>query len=203
MKKLIIYLFFMGCLASFHNSDSMTINGRSIHTTNKAGIADIIPQPEFKQIQTDTLVLDFGCYYKLDDKYSQSEDTTVINTWWQKKLREFEFKGIANNIFTNQGGGPNGAEWNSSADIFVVATINASLKNDRIELELNKKRMSGIKFLKYTPQGKTGTIVYFTLPKAVWEKHLRKINSRDFKGIYGKENPDILKKTVSNIIENR
>jgi hypothetical protein len=166
--------------------------GNSYSNINKTDRGNI--KERSKQNDQDTLLTGFGCYYKLDDKYSQSKDTAGINKWWQSKLNEFELNGIQNSLFEDHGGGPNGAEWNPSTDLFVVAATNKILKNETVVLELNKKKIPGIKLFKYLPDSKTGTILYFKLPQALWEKHLRKIKPNDLEGIYGKEKINILKK---------
>lgn len=181
-------------MAACNNLDSVTNTGRHSDSVNSNDSADSSLKTDSNKAPQDTLLLSIGCYYKLDDKYSESEDTTEINNWWRKKLLEFECNGFQNNLFANKGGGPNGAEWNSSTDLYIAATIDKILENETIELELNKKKVSGIKFLKYIPNYKIGTIIYFKLPKALWERHLRKIDANDFEGIYGKENVESLKK---------
>lgn len=188
MRRSIICIFFLSQLVACNNLDSGTNNSKHLH------LVDTIPKGKSKQA---TFPLDMGCYYKLDDKYSESEDTAEINKWWRKKLKEFEYNGFQNNLFAKKGGGPHGAEWNSSTDLFIAATINKTLNNETIELKLNKKKISRVNFFKYFPIHKIGTIIYFKLPRALWEKHLRKINAEDFEGIYGKENIESVKENLT------
>ena len=70
-----------------------------------------------------TLIADqpeLGCYYELDDKYSDSKNEKLIEEWWNSKLESIKEKGIQNHIFTKDGGGPNGAEWNTYTDLYFV-----------------------------------------------------------------------------------
>jgi hypothetical protein len=193
MRKLISYISITVYLTACNNSDSVT-NSKYSTSLDSIDSANSRLRTDSNKIPEDTLLLDVGCYYKLDDKYSESKDTAEINNWWRKKLTGFERNGFQNNLFAGKGGGPNGAEWNSSTDLYVVATLNKILKDETIELELNKEKVSEIQFLKYIPKNKIGEIIYCVLPKIVWEKYLRKINANDLEGIYGKENIEALKR---------
>lgn len=135
----------------------------------------------------DTLHNAYACYYKLDDKYSTSADSTEINLWWQNKLKDIELKGAQNSLFESKGGGPNGAQWNPSADLYVVATIKKVLTNESIVVELNKKKIQETHVVKIVPKDKIGTILYFKIQRTVWEKHLRKIKPTNAEEMYGVE----------------
>jgi hypothetical protein len=207
MKHLVTVIVFI-LLFSCNNTVSTTNNSNQ-HTTdstNKLAATDTskikpanktssLPIP--KHAPGDTLTLGFGCYYKLDDKYAETEDTAQVNSWLRKKLAKVEFFGAWSNLFSNAGGGPNGAEWNSSTDLFCIATINKVLTNEQITIKLNKSEIRGISVFKYIPDGRTGTIIYFKLPKILWEKRLRNITAADYAGLYKDENIDTLKKYSS------
>ena len=195
LKNRVNYVLFALLLTGCNQSSNVLNNAAHSDSARLAGKADSAKtESRIESKQRDTLSLGFGCYYKLDDKYSESKDTSEINAWWREKIKRSELKGIQDNLFSGNGGGPNGAEWNPSTDLFLIATINRPVTDEAITLELNKNKISGIKFLQYIPENKIGTLVCFELPQAVWGKYLRKIKVEDLNGIYGGEKLDTLKK---------
>jgi hypothetical protein len=149
-------------------------------------------EPVSNEIVEDTVHSVFGCYYKMDDKYSETQDTAEINKWWRQKLTELDRKGIRSSLFSNKGPGPSGAEWNPSTELFVAAAVQGMPENEKITLELNKKKITGIKFT--SCKAKWGSIVYFQLPFELWKKDLRNIKAGDLQELYNGENLDTLKK---------
>ncbi|MEZ4805214.1 MAG: hypothetical protein R2852_06960 [Bacteroidia bacterium] len=201
MKKRILYSFYIIVFASCNNSNHTTIIEGKSNVTSSSDSGELDSKSDLNLLIQDTLPLNLGCYYKLDDKYSESEDSSEIGIWWRNKLIQFEQHGFQNNLFDNRGGGPNGAEWNSSTDLYIAASIDKIIEDETIELELNKKKITGVIFKTYIPKNKIGSIVHFKLPKDLWETHLRKINANDLKGIYGNVNLDSLRKSSSAPLE--
>lgn len=150
------------------------------------------PEPIPKKVKEDTVRSVFGCYYKMDDKYSDTQDTAEVNKWWRGRLTGFEEKGIRSNLFTDNGGGPNCAEWNPATDLFFAVAYNQRIQDEKIVLEINKKSIKNIPF-SFRPV-RWGTLIWFELPRALWEKHQRAIKTADLQELYKGENLDTLKK---------
>jgi hypothetical protein len=123
----------------------------------------------------DTLSLGIGCYYKLDDKYSTVTDQEAIDTWWKRTLVSIEQDGMRSSLFGNNGGGPNGAEWNPSTDLYIVACLGDSLSMPSLEFEINGKPAPGIGFKISYPHSKKGTFVSFVVPLETWQKNLHRL----------------------------
>lgn len=162
-------------------------NNSSNNNSSKSAATDTTPPPPVSviQLQSDTLQNWLGAYYKLDDKYSQQQDTSLINNWWRNKLLQVQLYVRPANLFSHKGGGPNGAEWNAATDLFIAGTTSFPLKNETLLVYLNNKPAPGIQLTRMVPASKTGSLLYFRLPQAVWEKELRDIQPADLEALYG------------------
>lgn len=127
----------------------------------------------------------FGCYYQMDDKYSNEQDKTKIEQWQKNKLRDISQKGILQNLFSHHGGGPHGAEWNAvwnpGIDFFCVAQIEwpvSEIKNSSIRL--NDKEVNLEKNFVSSAQNNSTTLVYFMILADVWKKSLKPLTKADF-----------------------
>jgi hypothetical protein len=127
---------------------------------------------------------DLGAYYLLGDKYADSHDTTEIRLWFDELLSFIEKEGLQHNLLDGVGGGPNGAQWNASTDLYIIRTVPGSLENSKCELFVNGKKISGRSFVKEVPEKKSA-LVYFIVPKEQWESQLRDITEKDFSRLYG------------------
>lgn len=192
MNKTLLFLLSLLSFSACNNSNSGTDKST---VTDTQPVVTVPAAPTITPLQSDTLLQWIGAYYKLDDKYSFSKDTALINSWWKSKLAQVELYGKPANLFSHNGGGPNGAEWNSSTDLFIVASCGYKLISESVELRLNGKVIPGLKLVKQTPLTKTGTLLYLRLPQEVWEKELRDIQPGDLEALYGKENLESLTKT--------
>ena len=63
------------------------------------------------------------CFLKLDDKYSTEKDSLVINTWLKERSLEIQTNNSIVNIFTQNGGGSNGSQWNPATDLYIAISI--------------------------------------------------------------------------------
>ncbi|MEQ1675807.1 MAG: hypothetical protein ABL876_03830 [Chitinophagaceae bacterium] len=164
-------------------------NSGNNNNISKSPATDTTPPPPVSviQLQSDTLQNWLGAYYKLDDKYSQQQDTSLINNWWRNKLLQVQLYVRPANLFSHKGGGLNGAEWNAATDLFIAGTTSFPLKNETLQVYLNNKPASGIKLIRVAPSGRTGSLLFFRLPQGVWEKELRDIQTADLEALYGKD----------------
>jgi hypothetical protein len=143
---------------------------------------------------SDTLGYNIGCYYMMDDKYESTPEPSKKTEWIQNKLKEIEKKGgIKENLFDYNGGGPNGAEWNPSNDLLLIATFKPGEEYDTTLVMLNDQ-YSKIPVFHYYPQKSKGDIFYAVVPRKQWEKKLRSITESDFNDLYKKKNLDSLRK---------
>jgi hypothetical protein len=195
MRQATLYLSFLICLTACNDQGNAPAVNGGPDTVASRGLVDSTAKTKLHPVLPYMFPVSMGCYYKLDDKYSESEDTAAINSWWQKKLQGIVSSGFQNSLFADQGGGPNGAEWNASTDLYIAATLDQVPQAAPIRLLLNNKQVHGIRFFSYIPGNTSGAIIYCRLPKAVWEKQLRKITPADFDGIYEKENVESLRQS--------
>lgn len=90
--------------------------------------------------------LEAYCFYKLDDKYCEVTDPTVLLNWQEDKTAALSHHDIRGNLFEHKGGGPNGAEWNPSTDLFIVVnqyTANFVLLQNQLEYECMSELIGG------------------------------------------------------------
>ena len=135
--------------------------------------------------------LELGCYYELDDKYSDSKNEKEIENWWGDKLKSIEETGIQNNILSKDAGGPNGAEWNTYTDLYFVLVIptkihakeSIDLRYDSIAIAINDKPVN------YNKRQSDNKVILadFMLEKEIWTSALRSIEPEDYVPLFGKE----------------
>ncbi len=145
-----------------------------------------------------------GCYYELDEKYSDSPDEKEIEMWWNGKLELVKEAGIQDDILSSGGAGPNGAEWGTYTDLYFVVlfptelNLNYDSDNenfDPVTVTLNEKPIN-YKLINRQSYA-NGILVDFMLEKEVWTYALRPIKSEDYIPLYGKERVGASKKGES------
>ncbi len=111
------------------------------------------------------------CFYKFDNKYGVSHDSLDINKWKKIKTKQIQNDTIEGDIFMHRGGGPFGAEWNPSADLY-IAILPAADMTGRLVVNINDKPFTTINI--------TGNeLKWIVIKQDVWEKKLRKVKKRD------------------------
>lgn len=136
---------------------------------------------------------ELGCYYALDDKYSDSRNEKEIESWWEAKLKSIKASGIKKNILLGGGAGPNGAEWNTYTDLYFALVIptKRNLKDsddldfDPITVTLNDKSID-YKSIRSQSFGEI-ILIDFMLEKEVWTYALKSIEPEDYIPLFGKE----------------
>lgn len=78
-------------------------------------------------------------FFKLDDKYSTEKDSLVINTWLKEKSIKILRKDSAENIFTQNGGGPNGSQWNPATDLYIAVSTASNELTEVPKIYVNGK----------------------------------------------------------------
>lgn len=138
--------------------------------------------------QPDTLKNFFGCYYAFEEKYSTPEEKKPESEWLNDLFQRIAKGHIGGNLFSHGGGGPNGAAWNPSNDLYlVIFTADTTAKASNSRLLLNGKANAKLKLNAYPSGNKTRTIFYCKVPQKTWEKQLREIKNSDLIPMFGKE----------------
>ncbi|MBU0489227.1 MAG: hypothetical protein KKA07_04425 [Bacteroidetes bacterium] len=147
------------------------------------------------KIPGDSVVSEIGCYYELDEKYSNSSDQEEIDQWWEEKIESIKKSGIQNDIYSRRGGGPNGAQWNTFTDLYFVVLFPTKLElnnipdddytYDPISIMLNEKPIT-YKLVRRQSYEK-GIMLDFMIEKEVWTYALRPVEPHDYIPLFGKE----------------
>lgn len=137
-----------------------------------------------KVIDTSTVLPQIGCFYEMDDKYSDEENSALIELWWMTKLDTIEANGVQNDVLQTNGGGPNGAEWNTDTDLyFVVFPVPHNVVSTAVSLN----DVDSLSVKTHYDTLENGVIIYFSIEKEIWQQALRPIEEVDYLPLYGKE----------------
>lgn len=116
-------------------------------------------------------------YYILDEKYKDDQDVRVseVAAWKSKLLKDIQDPGkklLHYNIFTHNGGGPLGAEWNSDGALYIVALVPYSVSDiSNAVISLNGNI--------WTQDIKPGSIdpdlswIAIEVPSDIWQRYLQ------------------------------
>lgn len=116
------------------------------------------------------------CFYKLDDKYSETHQATEIEAWLTAKTENLLLADTRGNLFDRNGAGPNGAEWNPSTDLY-VALVNA---NPEAEVKMNDEVCKA----DFTIiQG----VYWLVIPLDHWQARLKSISDEDAAALFEKD----------------
>ena len=142
---------------------------------------NITGNTELKQVENASPIA--YCFFKLDDKYSTENDPLIINKWLKRKSDLILKNKSIDNIFNHNGGGPNGAEWNPSTDLY-IAILSPSIAKGSAEnhqLFMNTKVYEQ-KILAYSPD-----LIWYNVKQDFWEDQLRTIDPSDIAEMYSNE----------------
>jgi len=138
---------------------------------------------ELTNQQLEHIALASYCFYELDDKYSTENDCEAIDNWLKEKSNLILRNETVKNIFNHNGGGPNGAEWNPSTNLY-VAVLYSSISQGRVnkpDLFINGKTYKE-KLLEYN-----SNLIWYRVKQEFWTNESRTINSLDIKEMYSSE----------------
>lgn len=162
----------------------MAYNGRIMVTLLTILLACSTPEPEEAAAPAPTPRpsgppaphLDLRVFYVMGDK-QQSSAPKADQERWAEELREAlrsgGWDGTPRDLLTTSGGGPNGAEWNPDADLYVVG--HTELVADPVEatLTLNGERLA----IEPTIETSKGhTVVAWRLAQPAWSAALRPLS---------------------------
>lgn len=168
----------------------ITLTVLSCETTNSESEAkdhscqhkdSVKPKTDFIPSSWKSFKPKFGCYYLLDDKYSDVTSPEIINAWWDNKIDTIIKYGIGNNLFDHYGGGPNGAEWNASAHLLFVASYPDTLDLEvvyKFTVKINQQTVSPLAIR--TENSPSGLVSSFMISQNDWTKMLRPIETDDY-----------------------
>ncbi len=118
------------------------------------------------------------CFYKLDDKYSIEKDSSTINRWLKEKSKLILMNDSLESIFNQNGGGPIGAEWNPSTDLYIAVLTSIKESTNSPKLFINKKPYENNVY-EYRPY-----LTWYLVKQDFWEKEIRKIESNDMEKLF-------------------
>ncbi len=119
------------------------------------------------------------CFYQLDDKYSNENDSPKIKEWIKKESESIKTgKHNSNNLFDHDAGGPNGTEWNAGAHIYLVIQQSSVAVTENPKIWINEKPF----YDKSIYQSED--LKWFLIRKEYWYNELRDVNSADIKDLY-------------------
>jgi len=120
-------------------------------------------------------------FYKLDDKYSTEKDSLIITNWLKEKSQTILKNDSIYNIFQQNGGGPNGAEWNPGTDLFIAVLTSNNVPSETPKIYLNGKLYKN-QIYKYNPN-----LIWYKVKYDVWEQEVRGIDSDDIQKMFSAE----------------
>lgn len=128
-------------------------------------------------LEEEVEVLSFAvhCFYGLDDKYAETTDAAKVADWIKEKSQTIRTQNISGDIFSNNGGGPNGAEWNASTALYLAIVTSA-----KPVVTINDQPYHNIIA---TDNG----ITWLEIPHDYWENALKDIEQADIEKMFSKE----------------
>ncbi|MCX2764810.1 hypothetical protein [Aquimarina muelleri] len=121
------------------------------------------------------------CFFKLDDKYSIEEDNLIINTWLKEKSQVLLKNDSIPNIFSQNGGGPNGAQWNPSTDLYIAILTHYKESTEIPKLYINEK------LYKKQVYPFSSHLIWYEVKQSFWEQEVKEIDSSDIQKMYPSE----------------
>lgn len=118
------------------------------------------------------------CFFKLDDKYSTEKDSLVINTWLKERSITILTNDSTENIFTQNGGGPNGSQWNPATDLYIAISTSSKELTEIPKFYINGKLYQK-QIYKYRPH-----LIWYVVKQDFWEREIREIESIDIEKMY-------------------
>lgn len=121
------------------------------------------------------------CFYELDYKYSTEKDSLIINTWLKEKSLAILKNDSLENIFSQNGGGPNGSQWNPFSNLYIAISIPSDELTEIPKLYVNGKLYKK-QIYKYSSY-----LIWYVIKQDFWEREIRDIDSIDVKKMYSPE----------------
>lgn len=173
MRYLLLHiscLFLLACGSNDHDT-----NPEEPAKTTSVSVAFELTEPQL------------GCYYQLDNKYSDITYTNTISEWWYNKEKAISEQGVGSNLFSEQGGGPNGAEWNSETNLYFAALFpktEEQMHIKAISVYVNDSVSSIERSMQTTP---LGLMITFSIKKEQWIEYLHEIKPKDYEFLFDQE----------------
>lgn len=138
--------------------------------------------PQAEQIQT---AVEFHCHYLLDQKYQSDQDLAQAAAW-KTILVADAFRGENGkghyDLFTHQGGGPMGAEWNSDGILFLTVLLPYQRQQlSEMRISLNGRPFDTSVSIE-TVEDKV--LIHWEIAPGDWLANLRPIHKQDFLLLY-------------------
>lgn len=121
------------------------------------------------------------CFFKLDDKYSIEKDSLIINNWLKEKSQVLLKEDSIPNIFSQNGGGPNGAQWNPSTDLYIAILTHSKESTETPKLYINEKSYKK-QVYSFSPR-----LIWYAVKQSFWKQEVKEIDSLDIQKMYPPE----------------
>lgn len=115
-------------------------------------------------------------FYALDDKTAMDNDAVNIMSWLQKKSESLEKGKVTYDLFdeNRNGGGPNGAEWNPEADMYVATNV---AFQESLNIRINDTVFDQVVY-------EANGYKWFLLEQNYWVNAFQEIKADDIKNLY-------------------
>lgn len=124
---------------------------------------------------------EFHCNYILNNKYKADQDPVSAKAWIENlhQNRNFEEN---RDLFSHDGGGPCGAEWNSDGDIYISALIWAKdIELRSVSLKMNNSVIrNGFRI----ERSDTSLFLGVRIDSNVWQSQLKEIKKKSYPLLY-------------------
>jgi hypothetical protein len=132
-------------------------------------------QPASASLET----LGLQCHYLQGMKYADEQDAAQASAWMTElATKALAGKNTGYDLFSRNGGGPYGSEWNSNGALVVVALVPIAVSDiGKAELRLNGHRWERV-WAVLDGNGRIAMAV--EVPGEAWERRLKRMGNRDF-----------------------
>lgn len=172
MKKTALHIIFYFTLIVFiscQKNEEKKSSCQEIENTQKETV-----------LKNESLPLNSYCFFKLDEKYSVEKDSILIHNWLKEKSEIILANNSVENIFSHNSGGPNGAEWNPSTDLY-IAVLSSSKTANKPSLQINGKLYSNTVF------NYNENLTWYIVEYDYWKNEALEIDSTSIKQMYAPE----------------
>lgn len=185
MKQIIILftsILFIACAQEIDERAESTDNSETVDNTNLEN-----------NLKT-SVKNNLAAYYELDDKYYSEHNTEQVQDWWNAKVNSILEEGFKTNLLTDEGGGPNGSQWNADAHLYIAAifegdslvTKQINENNKNVHIIINKDTLNELPLTVANSQD--SILIGFKLPRDIWGPALRVIMPVDLALLHDLEN---------------
>ena len=133
------------------------------------------------------LSLNAFLFHSFDKKGAELPDSELtVDNWIKFKTSELGKNKADGNLFEHKGEGPNGAEWNSEGDLFLVIE-SATSETGLPKIIFNGELITDLTVVKKVSADEKQTFFWAKIPAEYWKAKLKEILNEDVDNIFGEE----------------